>query len=585
MKEKIKNFAQYIKSKPAYIVVVVVTILVIISSAVYAFSSVKSDDISNTTNNNFTGNNDISIAVAGEENSLINGNAQSNNSWPGEIISLNNLQVQPDREGTVSEWYVHIGEQVKKGQVLGRLSRPPQTPDAIMSLSEKTQMLGEARTSVEALRTYTTKRIAQLQQLSIDTENSNKEKIDLLKSDTLQNDSLALSLIASKKKMAQVILRGSISKVFPIITYQTIVPTSILNYYNIQLKWPFGVTDSSLRNKFPSVLFGVLSDLEDQNIVPEKYGLLYFETLIKLANASITDGESLSNTDIESLKQMLIEDQAQFVSVLGEIKSMEIEKADVQRDSIDKLDEINAMIAELEKELAMSEGDLKAKELAYSTVNNSISGGYSIVAPKSGVVSSIDKKPGEFVGPGMPVATVTAGDSDSILVRIRIPNNIKKPKVGELLSIVRPGFGTDIQRVRLVGIGSSLDRDGSYMADAVFTELTKWSIGSSVRVLAPVDSPSVLIKYSSVIWGEEGVPTVWAVSEAGRIFTKKITIGRTLGSLVEIYTGLKNGDRYIVNPTPEIKENALLDEIIKNENSADDGSGSNEKDTMGGMSM
>ena len=88
------------------------------------------------------------------------------------------------------------------------------------------------------------------------------------------------------------------------------------------------------------------------------------------------------------------------------------------------------------------------------------------------------------MGPGMPVATVTSDGDDQVIVRMRMPNNIQKPEVGEILSVIRPGFGTDVKKVRLVGIGSSLD-DGSYMADAVFLEKAKWSIGASVRVLAP----------------------------------------------------------------------------------------------------
>ena len=58
------------------------------------------------------------------------------------------------------------------------------------------------------------------------------------------------------------------------------------------------------------------------------------------------------------------------------------------------------------------------------------------------------------------------------------------------------------------------------MADAVFLEKAKWSIGASVRVLAPANSGVVTIKYSSIFWKDEGVPTVWQISEAGRILPK-----------------------------------------------------------------
>ena len=57
---------------------------------------------------------------------------------------------------------------------------------------------------------------------------------------------------------------------------------------------------------------------------------------------------------------------------------------------------------------------------------------------------------------------------------------------------------------------------------------------------------------------------------------------------MEVYAGLKNGDRYIQNPTPEIKENMFLDDLIKT--APKEGAGSTpaksgkDKD-MGGMEM
>ncbi len=589
MKEKIKNLIQNIKLRQKRaMAIATASILLVVAMGVFAFySASKSASMSVASEEAVVDSNtdqiDSIVAVVGKEDSSIIGNTPSNNSWPGEIISLNNLQVQPDREGTISQWYVRIGERVYAGQVIGKLSRPPQTPEMVSMLSEKSQMLSEARTSAEALRAYTAKRISQLQQLRIDTENSNKQKIGLLGSNTLTSGSPLLSSIESKKKLAQVVLRGSITKTFPMMYGQTRIPSAAL-FFSFSLKPMFGILDQNLRNNFPNIIYKALFDVKDT----EQSGSLYFDSAIKLANTSIVDMEVLTETDLESLKKMLVEDQSEFITMLGEIKSMELESVNTQRESIDTLAEIDAMIAELEKELAMLEGEVVAKGAAYSSVSGAISGGYSIIAPNSGVVSSIMKKPGEFVGPGMPVATVTANGNGKELVRMSIPNNTQKPIIGELLSIVRPGFGTDVKKARLVGVGSALD-DGSYMADAVFTESTKWPVGSSVRVLASTSSSAVIIKFSSILWSEAGVPSVWAVSEADRIFAREITIGRTLGASVEVYTGLKNGDRYIITLVPEIKENMFLGDLVKiiapKETSASAPAKSGKDKTMGGMEM
>lgn len=531
-KLKLEGIIKYIKLKQKNILVISAVLLLLITGAGFSiFRFLNSGETAAATNND-SGVNDASVAVVGEGESLIAGDTTSNNSWPGEIISLSNLQIQPAREGTISEWYVHIGERVNAGQVVGRLSLPPQMPDSIMVLAEKRQMMAEAQTNVEALRIYTATRLSDLHKLSADTEGSNN-----------------LSLIASKKKMARTILQGSLSKAFPIFSNQSSIALLESGFGPQFLKPGFGIINFNLRNTFPDILVNLASDLKDTDIVPEKFGFLYFDTAIKLVNASAIVDETLAQADLDSLKDMLITDQSDFVDAITEIK--------------DKEAEIDAEIAELNKELAMAEGDLIAKKVAYATMEGSISGGYSIISPTGGVVSSIMKRPGEFVEPGMAMAIVTASGKGGILVRMSLPSNIQKPKVGDLLSVVRPGFGTDIKKAQLVGVGSSLDDNGSYMADAIFTEINDWPIGSSVRILQPASSSAMLIKYSSIVWDKDGKPSVWAVSEADRIFKKDITIGRTLGTSVEVYYGLQNGDKYIDNPTPDIKEDMFLDDVIK----------------------
>lgn len=100
----------------------------------------------------------VEIAMVGETGGVTE--IKDGNSWPGEIISLRSLAIQPDRDGTLAEWHVRIGEHVRAGQVLGKLSRLPQMPDAIMSLAEKNEELSMSRTNIVALRTYTeTRRI------------------------------------------------------------------------------------------------------------------------------------------------------------------------------------------------------------------------------------------------------------------------------------------------------------------------------------------------------------------------------------------------------------------------------------------
>ncbi len=75
-------------------------------------------------------------------------------SWPGEIISAGDVEVQPAREGTIVEWKAKIGQRVTQGQVLARLSAPPATPELTRTLAEQAQNLTRARAQAQAQATF-----------------------------------------------------------------------------------------------------------------------------------------------------------------------------------------------------------------------------------------------------------------------------------------------------------------------------------------------------------------------------------------------------------------------------------------------
>ena len=261
----------------------------------------------------------------------------------------------------------------------------------------------------------------------------------------------------------------------------------------------------------------------------------------------------------------------------------------VQAEVADKETEYKIMINEggsmIEKDRSMAHAEADAAEAAYATVAKAINGGTYIISPRAGTISAIYKKVGELVDPTMPIAVVAGYGKDSLIVRLRVPNNIKKPIKGELLSVVRPGFLRDAYKAKIIGIGTALDETGSYMADAMLVDHVDWSSGTSVRAISLQDSNVPVVKLSSVWWTEKGAPNVWGVSAAGRLFAKKITIGRTIGASVEVYDGLKDGDRYLIHPTPDLRENMLLEDIVPKESVGGSTSGSGGKKPMGGMEM
>ena len=478
------------------------------------------------------------------------------NSWPGELVSLGSVPVQPGREGTISSWNVHIGQQVYAGQVLGILSRSPAMPETVAMVAEKAGDAAMSRVNVEAKRVYVAGRIKELSALRENTEQS------LLASQSLllggANGADGLSMVAAKGEVVRAVLRSTLAKTYPIFSGRVTPP---LTWNAIVLSAPIGEQNATLRERFPNVYAAAKSDVETAGKSPVSSGLAYYDLAIKLADASLPDGVSVTEALLMELKDILHEDQQAFIMAVDEQKKTELMAVDTKKASFEQLRAIDNEIAILKQDLAMAEGDVLAKETAYQTVQSAAGGTSAISAPKSGTVSSIMKNVGEFVGPGIPVAVVTGGSEREYIVRFRMPSTVRTPTIGQEFFVTRSGFPQVMPRAQLIGIGNALDETGSVMADALLLEPVDWPVGVSLRVLLPASSATLDLPLSSVWWGSEGGANVWAVSPAGRVYAQKVTLGRTLGEKVEIYSGLLRGDRYIVKPNSEIAENMLIDDI------------------------
>lgn len=553
MQEKIQQFAQAAIANKKIMFGSLIAAAILVGGIVYGIHNKDSVVMASATASG-AGAPDVEIAIAGATSTVDTSN--TGNSWPGELISLGSVPIQPAREGTIASWNVHVGEKVFVGQALGTLGAPPQMPDTIAMVAEKAGEAAMSRANVEAKRAYVAERIKQLTALRENTQQSLDASQSLLGNGV--GGSGDLSMIAAKKEVVRAILRTTLAKTYPVFSGSITPP---IKWSSITFISPIGQQNSRLRDQFPAVYFAAKNDIETTGKSPVDSGLAYYDLAIKLADASLPDDAALTGMALTDLKTMLHQDQQDFVMAVDEEKKTELMAVDTKKSSFEQLREIDNEIATLTQDLAMAEGDVSAKEVSYQTVRNGVQGATAIVAPKSGTVSSISKKIGEFVGPGMPVAIVTGDRGSDYVVRFRIPSNVRKPEIGQEFYVTRPGFPETMPRAKLIGVGNSLDDTGSVMADALLLDPIDWPVGISLRVISLTESGTLDIPLASVWWDTNGGANVWAVSGAGRVYGKKVTLGRTLGDKIEIYSGLSLGDHYIVKPVPGITEDMLIDDV------------------------
>lgn len=513
---------------------------------------------------------DSLTAVVGLESATTTGSAGPSNSWPAELISSSISQIQPQREGVIVEWRVGVGQRVSAGQILGKISSPPTTPELTKMLAEQTEAVTRARAEASATDSYTDKERARLAALKDSISGSSKENQDLTFT-ALQK----LRDVTEAKKAAT---RAFVERAFAqqVLTISNFTDWRLLRFNGFNRQ--YGGLNQNLQNEYEMAMLRLADSLKKSDDLPIDLATQYLALAVRLANATV-DAPMLSE-----FKSMTNSDQKEFLDMLTEYKDSQIAVADKETEYKNMIAEKSSM---LERDRVVAQAGATAAEASYQTVANEITGGRYIYAPRTGSVSAIYKKPGDLVDPTMSIAVIAGNEGGELTVRMHIPSNVRSPKIGDIVSVVRPGFSKDVRQARIVGVGTTLDEVGSYMADAVLLGQVDWPAAASVRVIVSNDQSVPVVPMSSIWWDENGAPHIWGVTEIGRLYAKSVKIGRTFGSSAEIYEGLKKGDRYIVKVSPDMNEDMLLSELQKEEDqgAASTKPGSGGHDQMPGMQM
>lgn len=556
-------------------------------------------------------------------NTAANG-ASLGTSWPGEITSLGDLEIQPVREGTIVEWFVGMGQHVRRGQAVARLSAPPASPEITQMLAEQARMVSEAKSEAVAMAHYAEKNKAQLLMLRVSLDKNRADVGTILNNDATSNRSKVVGLaanvvdlqkgvldqartvVAIKQKNIRTSIEQALTSEFPEIVSSPKDPVAAFRargYFATTFDSTMGVLDSAARQDFASAALKLLSELKDPEAVPEVAASAYFQAANRVVLASVSSGD-ISASTLSGLRKMISDDKSAFLTAVADAREAKTELAmketdvkmketdanmketeyamnrtETDKDFAMQKKEIDEKISMLERDVELANGKVRAAEVSYGTVLHGLTEGLNIVAPRDGVVSVIMKKNGDFVGPGMAVASLNSGNISERFVRFRIPSNLRAPALGDILLINRPGFPTEVKKVKLAGIGTALDQNGSYIADADFVDRMDWPVGASVRVMPPSsDAGTSFIPLSALWWGEDGTAHVWVV-EKDILHARTITTGRALNDSIEVMEGLRQGEAYVSKPLPSLKEGMAA---------AFDGSGSGHKtgtDLHGGMDM
>lgn len=492
----------------------------------------------------------VPVELIGQDN--VDGE-QPGTSWPGEIISAGDVQIQPPREGTIAEWKVSIGQPVQRGQVIGRMFAPASSPEFAVTVAEAARDLAEARAELEAQVAFTDARKKQLAALKTSLEQAN---------DNRSGARAASSDVAFRVEAVRDFSAHAVRAIYLHVTNREGEDPIRLysdspSGFTVRYRMGAGKNSEAARNDF------------SRDIVALMRGILRNEDVSDPARQFLRSADALvaSSADLDGVEEVpgardpmgeftetVAEQRAEVYEKIAELNEARIGSADVS----EKLSEVDEQILDVDKELSLARSKLQAAQAAYNTINDAVGTDVSIVAPQSGAVSALFKPAGEYVELGSAVASVNAGTDKTI--RFRIPGNVMPPKAGDRLTAVRPGFAKDPKRIRITGVGEALDRNGARLADASFVEPVDWPVHASVRVTAGPGQATAppLVSLTAIWFDDEGRANVWVVGDDDRIEPKVVKTGRTLGNKVELLEGGDSGTRIVSVAGPALRAGMKL---------------------------
>jgi cobalt-zinc-cadmium efflux system membrane fusion protein len=173
-----------------------------------------------------------------------------------------------------------------------------------------------------------------------------------------------------------------------------------------------------------------------------------------------------------------------------------------------------------------------------------------IRAPISGTVVEKLVNPGQLIQAGS-TACFTIADLSSVWVMANVfESDIASVSSGEEASIMTGAVATPIAG-RVVYVGSLVDPSSKATAVRVLTpnphDILKRDMLVNVAIRASQSRTGMLIPASAVLRDDQNLPFVYASLPNNHFARRSITIGLRVGDQYEVTSGLKAGDRIVVD--------------------------------------
>jgi len=198
-----------------------------------------------------------------------------------------------------------------------------------------------------------------------------------------------------------------------------------------------------------------------------------------------------------------------------------------------------------------------------------------VVAPFAGVITARNVDPGALVGPAGGVsATLPAGagsalgslftiaQTDTLSVYVTVPEDYAAAvAIGKHAVVTVPALPGDTLRGRVARTAGSLDPTARTLLTEVRvanpTGVFLPGMYAQVQLALGAGAPPLRVPATALVI-RNGPPQVVTVAPDSTAHYQTVTIGRDLGSWVEVTGGLAQGTRIVINPPGDLQDGALV---------------------------
>ncbi|MFT2090754.1 efflux RND transporter periplasmic adaptor subunit [Paraglaciecola sp. 2405UD69-4] len=269
--------------------------------------------------------------------------------------------------------------------------------------------------------------------------------------------------------------------------------------------------------------------------------LAKIEKITVRSGDSVAQGEPLVMLENKDLQSQLAQTQSKVESLQGELvdaqNTLKRVKNLKQKGLASKaeLDQAQAVFTRFKGEIQTAQqGQQEAEaELAYST----------ILAPFAGRIVDRKAEPGNMAAPGEPILALY--NPNSILIESDIRESIAiNLKLGQKLSVYIDSLDLNLTAVISEMVPAADPNAHSFVVKANILHDERLRPGMFARIQIPTGEESIILIPKHLIESFGQLNKVW-VNNQGRLTRRFIRIGESHDNMVEVVSGLTQGDKLV----------------------------------------